>query len=190
MGIFSDILLTVDFDRTMTATDSTVPERNLEAVRYFTENGGAFTLNTGRSIPMANRFLETIPVNVPFLLYNGSAAYDKETGKIKADLICLVDEVFDENEPLLLFDPAEPWKKTKLAPGSYTLREILVPIFKNGQCVYESPKVMEIREYCNREKDTLWDETKRFINPHKVYVDLSKKLYDIKIQLLDQMSEK
>jgi nicotinate phosphoribosyltransferase len=116
--------------------------------------------------------------------------YEKETGKIKADLICLVDEVFDENEPLLLFDPAEPWKKTKLAPGSYSLREILVPIFKNGQCVYESPKVMEIREYCNREKDTLWDETKRFINPHKVYVDLSKKLYDIKIQLLDQMSEK
>ena len=82
MGIFSDILLTVDFDRTMTAPDSTVPERNLEAVRYFTENGGAFTLNTGRSIPMANRFLETIPVNVPFLLYNGSAAYDKETGKL------------------------------------------------------------------------------------------------------------
>ena len=74
--------------------------------------------------------------------------------------------------------------------GVETLREILVPIFKNGQCVYESPKVMEIREYCNREKDTLWDETKRFINPHKVYVDLSKKLYDIKIQLLDQMSEK
>ena len=116
--------------------------------------------------------------------------YDKETGKIKADLICLVDEVFDENEPLLLFDPVEPWKKTKLAPGSYTLREILVPIFKNGKCVYESPKVMEIREYCNREKDTLWDETKRFINPHKVYVDLSRKLYDIKIQLLDEMSEK
>ena len=82
MGIFSEILLTVDFDRTMTAPDSTVPERNLEAVRYFTENGGAFTLNTGRSIPMANRFLETIPVNVPFLLYNGSAAYDKETGKL------------------------------------------------------------------------------------------------------------
>ena len=82
MGIFSDILLTVDFDRTMTAPDSTVPQRNLEAVRYFTANGGAFTLNTGRSVPMANRILEQIPVNVPFLLYNGSAAYDPETKQL------------------------------------------------------------------------------------------------------------
>lgn len=78
MGIYSDVLLTVDFDRTMTAPDSTIPERNLEAVRYFMENGGAFTLNTGRSVPMATRFLEVLPVNVPFLLYNGSAAYDRE----------------------------------------------------------------------------------------------------------------
>ena len=82
MGIFSDVLLTVDFDRTMTAPDSTIPERNLEAVRYFMENGGAFTLNTGRSVPMATRFLDTLPANVPFLLYNGSAAYDREAGKL------------------------------------------------------------------------------------------------------------
>jgi len=67
---------------------------------------------------------------------------------------------------------------------------LLVPIFQKGKCVYESPKVMDIREYCMKEKDTLWDETKRFVNPHKVYVDLSKKLYDTKIQLLDRMSEK
>lgn len=116
--------------------------------------------------------------------------YEKETGKIKADLICLVDETFDENKSMLLFDPSEPWKKTKLAAGSYTLRELMVPIFKNGECVYNSPKVMEIRDICKHELDTLWDETKRLINPHKVYVDLSKKLYDIKIELLDQMSEK
>ncbi len=116
--------------------------------------------------------------------------YEKGTGKIKADLICLVGETFNENEPLLLFDPIEPWKKTKLSAGSYTLRELLVPIFKNGECIYDSPSVMEIRDYCTKEKDTLWDETKRFFNPHQVYVDLSKKLYDIKIQLLDQMSEK
>ncbi len=114
--------------------------------------------------------------------------YDKETDKIKADLICLVDEQFDENEPMLLFDPAEPWKKTKLPAGSYRLRELMVPVFKNGECCYTSPKVMEIREYCQREQNTLWDETRRLINPHKVYVDLSSKLYDIKIQLLDQMS--
>ncbi|MEY8523791.1 nicotinate phosphoribosyltransferase [bacterium 1XD8-76] len=116
--------------------------------------------------------------------------YDKETGKIKADLICLVDEKFSEDEPLLLFDPLEPWKKTKLKPGTYTMRELLAPIFRDGECVYESPKVMDIRDYCQRELSTLWDETRRLINPQKVYVDLSSKLYDIKINLLDQMSEK
>jgi len=114
--------------------------------------------------------------------------YEKETGKIKADLICLADENFSENEPLLLFDPVEPWKKTKLRPGEFTLRELMIPVFKNGECIYESPKVMEIREYCKKEQDTLWDETRRFVNPHKVYVDLSPRLYDIKIQLLDKLS--
>ena len=116
--------------------------------------------------------------------------YEKESGKIKADLICLTDEHFDENEPLLLFDPLEPWKKTHLDGGSYTLREILVPVFSNGKCVYTSPKTMEIRAYCQKELDTLWEETRRLVNPHEVYVDLSQKLYDIKIDLLNQMSEK
>ena len=115
--------------------------------------------------------------------------YDRETGKIRADLICLVDEEFSENEPLLLFDPLEPWKKTKLKPGTYTMRELLKPIFVDGECVYESPKVMDIREYCQKELSTLWDETRRLINPQKVYVDLSSKLYDIKIELLDKMSK-
>ncbi len=115
--------------------------------------------------------------------------YEKQSGKIKADLICLVDERFNEEDSLLLFDPIEPWKKTKLAGGSYTMRELMVPIFLNGKCCYESPKVMDIRAYCQKELDTLWDETRRLINPHNVYVDLSKKLYDIKINLLDQMSQ-
>ena len=115
--------------------------------------------------------------------------YEKESGKVKADLICLVDEKFDENEPILLFDPLEPWKKTKLPGGSYTMREIMVPVFQGGKCCYESPKVMDIREYCKKELDTLWDETRRLVNPHKVYVDLSKKLYDIKIELLDSMGQ-
>lgn len=82
MGIFSDVLLTVDFDRTLTAPDSTIPERNLTAIRYFMENGGAFTINTGRSLPMTRAFREKVPVNVPLLLYNGSAAYDLETDTI------------------------------------------------------------------------------------------------------------
>lgn len=114
--------------------------------------------------------------------------YEKESGKIKADLICLVGEVFDEAEPLLLFDPLEPWKKTRLPGGSYTIRELMVPVFKKGECCYHSPSVMEIRDICQKELDTLWDETRRFVNPHQVYVDLSKKLYDMKIGLLEEMS--
>ena len=79
----------------------------------------------------------------------------------------------------------ETWKKTYLRPETYTLRELLIPIFKNGECVYESPKVMDIRAYCQEELNTLWDETRRLINPHNVYVDLSIKLWKIKNELLD-----
>ena len=88
MGIFSDILLTVDYDRTLTAPDSTIPERNIEAIRYFIDNGGAFTVNTGRSMPMALAFADKVPVNAPLLLYNGSAAYD--TAKKE---ICFMHEI-------------------------------------------------------------------------------------------------
>ena len=76
--MFSDVLLTVDYDRTLTAPDSTIPERNLEAIRFFMENGGAFTVNTGRSLPMAKAFRDKVPVNAPLLLYNGGAAYDTQ----------------------------------------------------------------------------------------------------------------
>lgn len=114
--------------------------------------------------------------------------YDKTTGKVRADLICFANETFDTSKDLLLFDPIETWKKTKLAGGSYTMREILVPIFKNGECIYQSPSVREIAEYCRQEKKTLWDETKRLFNPHQVYVDLSPKLYEVKRKLLEEMS--
>lgn len=81
--MFSDVLLTVDFDRTLTGPDSVIPQRNLEAIQYFIDNGGAFTVNTGRSVPMSlGRLLPEVPVNVPLLLYNGSAAYDKQTGQL------------------------------------------------------------------------------------------------------------
>ena len=76
--MYSDVLLTVDFDRTLTATDSMIPQRNLEAIAYFMAHGGAFTVNTGRSVPMSRgRLLPEVPVNAPLLLYNGSAAFDK-----------------------------------------------------------------------------------------------------------------
>lgn len=78
MGLFSDVLLTVDYDRTLTAPDSTIPQRNVEAIRYFIENDGVFTVNTGRSVPMIESFRDIVPVNAPLLLYNGSAAYDTQ----------------------------------------------------------------------------------------------------------------
>ena len=116
--------------------------------------------------------------------------YDKENGKIIADLICLVGEKFDTNNSLLLFDPQETWKKTLLAPGTYTMRELLVPVFLNGECVYESPKVMDIQKYCKQELNTLWDESKRLVNPHTVHVDLSNELWQMKKQLLDSYHKK
>ena len=111
--------------------------------------------------------------------------YEKESGKVKADLICLAEEEFSEKDELVLFDPAEPWKKTKMGPETYTLREILVPVFRKGKRVYDSPEVMDIRDHCAKELDTLWDEVRRLVNPSKVYVDLSQKLYDTKIKLLE-----
>ena len=78
----------------------------------------------------------------------------------------------------------EPWKKTTLQPGEFTLREMLTPLFLNGKCVYGSRPTMEIRDYCLQEQDTLWEESRRLDNPHQVYVDLSQKLYDTKLALL------
>lgn len=110
--------------------------------------------------------------------------YDNDTGKIRADLIALVGETFDCDKDLKIYDPYEPWKKSRLAGGSYSMRELLVPVFKGGKRCYDSPSVMEIREICNKEKDTIWDETKRFVNPAQIHVDLSDKLYDLREQLL------
>ena len=86
--MFSDILLTVDYDRTLTAQDSTIPERNLEAIRWFIENGGAFTVNTGRSLPMTQVFKDKVPTNAPLLLYNGAVAYD-----VKKDELVFAHEI-------------------------------------------------------------------------------------------------
>ena len=114
--------------------------------------------------------------------------YDKESGKIRADLICLEEETFREDQDLVIFDPVETWKKTKIKAGTFTLREVLVPVFKDGTCVYEDHSTtMEIRDRCQKELDTLWDESRRFVNPHQMYVDLSDKLFKMKSQLLDEM---
>ena len=114
--------------------------------------------------------------------------YDKTSGKMLADLICFADEIIDCTQDLLLFDPVETWKKTKLKANTFCTRELLVPIFIKGECVYHSPSVMEIAAYCKEEKNTLWDEVKRLSNPHKVYVDLSRELFDVKQSLLDSIN--
>lgn len=115
--------------------------------------------------------------------------YDNN-GMIKADLIALADEVYSESDELLLFDPVNTWKQTLLHAGEYSLREILVPVFKDGICVYDSPSVMEIKEYCKKEQNSLWDESRRLVNPQEVHVDLSKKLYDCKQELLHTYSKR
>ncbi len=111
--------------------------------------------------------------------------YGADTGKMIADLIALTDEEYSESQPLLLFDPIDTWKKTRLAPHTYKLRELPVQVFEKGRCIYESPSVMEIRDYCKKELDTLWDEAKRLTNPHRAHIDLSSKLHTMKNQLLE-----
>ena len=108
--------------------------------------------------------------------------FDNETGTAIADQLCVYDETIDESQPLELFDPIQVWKTKTVT--NYTAKELLVPIFKNGECVYESPSIHEMRDYCKAQIMTLWDEVKRFENPHKYYVDLSKKLWGIKQDLL------
>ena len=110
--------------------------------------------------------------------------YEKESGKAIADLLCVHDETIDETKPLELFDPEATWKR-KVITG-FTARELLVPVFQNGECVYESPNIEEIRRYCAEQIDLLWDEVKRFENPHTYYVDLSQKLWEIKDRLLKE----
>lgn len=114
--------------------------------------------------------------------------YDNETGKAGADLLCVYDETIDTSLPLEIFDPIETWKKKEFT--NYTLRELLVPIFKNGECVYKTPNISEIQNYCKSQIETLWDEVKRFENPHRYYVDLSQKLWNIKHGLLVNRGKK
>ena len=116
--------------------------------------------------------------------------YSKSTGKIKADLICLADEKLNPDETMVVFDPVDTWKKTKILGGTYEVRELLVPVIKEGKRVYTSPSVMELRAICQKEQSTLWDESRRFSNPQKVYVDLSAKLFEVKRELIEEMSRK
>lgn len=109
--------------------------------------------------------------------------FDNESGKALADELCLYDEVVDATKPRTIFDPNATWKAKTIT--DFTAKELQVPVFKNGECVYDSPNINEIADYCREQVSLLWDEVKRFENPHNYYVDLSKKLYEIKNILLN-----
>ena len=110
--------------------------------------------------------------------------YDNETGKAIADLITLDDEVVDETKPYELFDRDFTWKRKIVE--NYTARPLLQRLFDNGKCVYDYPKLDDVRDYCREQVDTLWDEVLRFEKPHNYYVDLSQKLWDLKDSLLKE----
>ncbi len=113
---------------------------------------------------------------------------EKETGKAIADLICVHDEMIDESKPLEIFDPNFTWKRKTLT--DFTAWELLMPVFKDGTLVYDLPDIHTIKDYCREQVDALWDEVKRFENPHTYYVDLSQKLWDIKQRLLNAEKHK
>ncbi len=110
--------------------------------------------------------------------------YDNETGKALADLITVDGEVIDDSQPYELFDPDVTWKRKTVE--NYTARPLLVPLFEKGKCVYDYPDLESIRKYCAEQVDTLWDEVKRFENPHNYYVDMSQKLWDMKNNMINK----
>ena len=113
--------------------------------------------------------------------------YDNESGKALADELCVYDETIDGTKPHTIFDPDAIWKTKTLT--DYSVKELHVTVFKNGELVYKQPSLFEIKRYCAEQTETLWDEVKRFENPHTYYVDLSKKLWDIKNALLEKSKD-
>jgi len=110
--------------------------------------------------------------------------FDNESGMAIADVITLADEVIDDSKPYVIFDPEFTYKRKTLT--DFTAKKLQVQIFKNGECVYDCPSIHDIREYCAEQLDLIWDEVKRFENPHAYYVDLSEPLWKLKREMLDR----
>ena len=148
--------------------------------------GGVYKLaaiedETGNIIPKIKISENSAKITTPHFkkIYR---IFSKATGKAEADLICVHDEEIDFTQPLELFDPDATWKRKVFT--NIEAKELMVPIFRNGKLVYQVPDLQASRAYCQRQVDSLWDEVKRFENPHNYYVDLSQKLWDIKQSLL------
>lgn len=140
--------------------------------------GGVYKLSAiekdGKTVPKINLSENVRKITIP----SSKQVYrliDKDSGKAIADVLTLDDEIIDETKPYILFDPDFTWKRKEIE--NFVTRKLLVPIFEGSKKVYEEPSLKEIRDYCLRQTDTLWDEVKRFENPHKYYVDLSKNLW-------------
>ena len=114
--------------------------------------------------------------------------YGNDTGKAIADYLCVYDETVDDSKDMEIFDPEATWKTKTVY--DFTAKELLVPVFEKGKLVYQTPNLQQIRQYCLEQVDTLWEEVKRFDNPHTYYVDLSQKLWDIKYGLLKDKGAK
>jgi len=110
--------------------------------------------------------------------------YDADTGKMKADLITLEDETVDSSTDLTIFDPMATWKRMTLKAKSFTVRELLMPVYIKGKCVYPEYTVTEIQKYAREEQNTLWEEHKRLVRPQTMPVDLSQKLYNLKQSMI------
>lgn len=149
--------------------------------------GGVYKLSAiekdGKTVPKINLSENVRKITIP----SSKQVYrliDKDSGKAIADVLTLDDEIIDETKPYVLFDPDFTWKRKEIE--NFVTRKLLVPIFKGGKKVYEEPSLKELRDYCLRQTDTLWDEVKRFENPHKYYVDLSKNLWAERNSLIEK----
>lgn len=149
--------------------------------------GGVYKLSAiekdGKTVPKINLSENVRKITIP----SSKQVYrliDKDSGKAIADVLTLDDEIIDETKPYILFDPDFTWKRKEIE--NFVTRKLLVPIFEGGKKVYEEPSLKEIRDYCLRQTDTLWDEVKRFENPHKYYVDLSKNLWAERNSLIEK----
>jgi len=149
--------------------------------------GGVYKLSAevvdGRVVPKMKISENPVKITNPGVkkLYR---IYDGETGKAVADLIALDHEEYDTSKPLTIYDPINTWKSMTLT--NYTMKELQVPLFKNGEKVYKSPSLMEIQQHCREEMDTFWDQYKRLLNPHRYKVDLSDSLWMLKNSMLQQ----
>ena len=150
--------------------------------------GGVYKLvaveEDGRIIPKIKVSENVEKVTTP--IQTGVEAFDRETGKAVADVITLHDEVINDNEPYEIFDPEYTWKRKTVT--NFNAKKLMVKVFEKGRCVYESPDLNTIRDYCREQVDTLWEEVRRFENPHRYYVDLSQPLWDMREKLLHEFA--